>query len=155
MTLFRNRLDTGSFWEDEVRKYLEGLGYTVRKYECFDGYYNELPQHYVYIDGSTNNPHPDFILSLDENRKYVEVKSRAEYFENSGYKFLGFESFHFESYLKLSLWKKLRCDVIFTVHTADNAWYEDNVENMNKTKKKFSFVPNRYFWNIKDLKRIK
>ena len=153
---FLQRLSSGSQWEDKVKEYFELRGYTVEKYECLemDGE-SSSPQYYVYIDGSTNNPHPDLILSMDSNKRYVEVKSFSDYHHFEGKNFLYVNIFNFESYLKLSKWKSISCHIVFIVQTRDNRWYMNSIDYLNDKKIEFPFKPDKYFWNIKDLKRIK
>jgi len=157
MNQFEENLAKGKIYEQKVKSFLIKSGYSVEEYICYDESGNECPQWYVYIDGSEENPHPDFTVTINNNFIYIEVKSFTSfYYCNGSHLFIRKRAF--DSYLKLSRWKNIPGKIVFIIHKEDRnfeEWYIQDFEILDSAKMNNNYDKESYFWNVKSLKLLK
>ncbi len=167
---FQSKLSFGKLWEDNVKEWLESKGYSVERHTNYDEKGKEIRQFYIFID-KESYPHPDFTVTKNNDKNYVEVKAYSRAYNNLFGKvsinilnpnedYLSIHKYHFDSYLQLARWKEIDTKIIFIDVGSDN-WYSQNVEKLYKTKIEVSnaYAPDEfgdyYFWKINNLKRIR
>ena len=155
MSRYSENLKQGKSWEIEVSEWLQSKGMDVELHVSYDATGKESCQLYVFTDGN-QYPHPDMTVSRKNSSiiltYYIEVKSYNSFYKNIFKKvpttllneedeYLSIHKYQFDSYLQLSRWKEMECEIFFCVEES-RTWYYQNIEILNKN---LIMVDNAYY----------